>query len=677
MSVTIGPSMPARSLARSARALVLVGAILIVAFAGIAWVQSRTSALLEESVADRTDSLTFAFAQLESESLRLCELLRHESLRPGSIKTEQLSLRYEVFVSRAFQVAGDGADLFARIDHAEDPTRKKLLDFIRQADPVIGETAPKPPAVADLQALAASSDALNGPLHDLALDAYHRDARSAGQLNDAVQQQSRFAIGLTVFQCLLTLVFALIVVHQLRSADRRRRSLEHLAEQLGHAQEAAEAASRAKSMFVANMSHELRTPFHGMLGMLTLVESGGPLNVDQQRYLHTARRSGQHLMSILNDVLDISKLDAGGLTLELADVETPRLFSETLNLMRPLAHEHQLTLDMHLDGDLPRRLVLDGKRLKQILYNLISNGIKFTRRGGVRVLVHWEAQAELPPPFDDDLTAPAIAGVAANATARGGLLSVRVCDDGIGMDEQTLARLFKRFVQGDDSIQRRFGGTGLGLEISRTLARRMGGDLTASSVKNLGSEFTLLLPAEPGFAPTQPGDDASGDSTLPDDAVNRGTAALPALPQPPGAPAVPVAQRPLAGGLPGLRILVCDDNEVNRLLMQAFLGRFGCEPVMCEDGAQAVALLSCNQFDFVLMDLHMPVMDGLAATRQIRALLPPGSGPVIVAVTADAMDETRAMALAAGIDDLLAKPMDPADLHACLLRHFPHLASPA
>jgi signal transduction histidine kinase/ActR/RegA family two-component response regulator len=633
----------------------LVGATLLVAFAGIAWVQSRTLALLEDSVAVRTHSLTFAFAQLESESLRLCEMLQRASLQPGGVPANALSLRYEIFVSRILQAAGNGRsdnnsdDLFARIGQSANPVRRQLLDFMEQADPLMGEKASRSPSTTDLVTLSSSADRLTAPLHDLALDAYHHDANSAGLINDAVQQQSRYAVGLTLFQSLLTLAFAVIVVRQLRSAEQRRQNLERLAEQLSHAQEVAEAASRAKSMFVANMSHELRTPFHGLLGMLTLVEAG-PLNLEQRRCLHTARRSGQYLMSILNDVLDISKLDSGGLTIAPVDVEVPRLFSETLALMRPLAQEHQLTLDVQLDDDLPRRLVLDGKRLKQILFNLIGNGIKFTRQGGVRVRVQWQPQA--------------------------GRLSVCVSDDGIGMDEATLQRLFQRFTQGDDSIQRSFGGTGLGLEISRMLARRMGGDITVSSVKNKGSEFCLVLPAEPGFAPSTPGSDSGVDPTSQADAFDAtGGAFLPA-PAMRTAPAVPPApaQPLLAGQMHNsLRVLVCDDNEVNRLLMQAFLGRFGCDPVLCEDGAQAVGLLRCNLFDFVLMDVHMPVLDGFAATRQIRAMLPPGEGPVIIAVTADPLDETRDMALACGIDDLLAKPMDPDDLQACLRRHFPHL----
>jgi hypothetical protein len=256
---------------------------------------------------------------------------------------------------------------------------------------------------------------------------------------------------------------------------------------------------------------------------------------------------------------------------------------------------------------------------------------------------------------------------------------VRVADTGIGMDAETLARLFQRFAQGDNSIQRRFGGTGLGLEISRTLARRMGGDLTARSELGRGSEFCVLLPAEAGFAETQPVD-PFGPSTQP--STLPGAVGRPGVLIDPGHVGAPPSHLHLEALAPvvdasvgALRVLVCDDNEVNRLLLQAYLANLGCDPVMCEDGSQAVALVRCNRFDLVLMDLHMPVLDGFGATQEIRALTPRNIGPVIVAVTADALPETRQRADIAGIDDLLPKPLDIADIAACLRRHFPRSAT--
>ncbi len=693
--------------ARQWRGLGLIGAILVVAFAGVSWVQSTTQKLLEESVASRTHSLTFAFGQVENEYLRLVDAMRSALAKSGAESRQDITLRYELFVSRVDQANAGEPDLLTRIGHGNDPIKRQLREFIARADRLIGEAAASDPSVAELEMLLAELVPMARALHDLSLDAYHRDAETAGRRDDAVQLQHRIAIGLTVFQSLLTLVFAVVVVRQLRLAERRQASLERLAEELRQAQVAAESASRAKSMFVANMSHELRTPFHGLLGMLTLVE-GGPLSPTQKRHLRTARRSGEHLLSILNDVLDISKLDTGGVDIVAVETDLMRLFDEVQALMEPQALERGLLLWFEFAPDLPQRLLIDGKRLKQILFNLIGNAIKFTKRGHILIAVTWRVDGysrfetasglhdTLPLGLDpaaptsrsgDELASPstsvsprfsvsASSSVTPGAPGRVGQLCVRVADTGIGMDKATLARLFQRFAQGDDSIQRRFGGTGLGLEISRTLARRMGGDLTARSELGSGSEFCVLLPAEAGFADTQPAD-LLGPSTQP--STLPGAVGRPGVLVDPGhAGAPPTSHMHLDAMAPvvdasvvALRVLVCDDNEVNRLLLQAYLANLGCDPVMCEDGSQAVALARCNRFDLVLMDLHMPVLDGFGATEAIRALAPRDIGPVIVAVTADPLPETRQRADTAGIDDLLPKPLDVDDIAACLRRHFP------
>ena len=392
MSDTAPPPV-AQAPARSAgvkqwRTLGLIGGFLLFAFAGIGWVQTTTLALLEDSVASRTHSLTFAFGQLENEYLRLVDVLRNSAAKPGGVPLQTLSLRYELFVSRVDQAGAGEPNLLARIGHGKDPVMGQLQDFIARADPLIGEAATRDPGIAQVDALLAELTPMAQRLHDLSLDAYHRDAETAGQRDDAVQLQHRIAIGLTVFQSLLTLVFAFAVVRQLRSAERRQASLERLAEELGQAQVAAESASRAKSAFVANMSHELRTPFHGLLGMLTLVE-GGPLSPTQKRHLRTARRSGEHLLSILNDVLDISKLDTGGVEIIPVEIDLLRLFDEVQALMEPQALERGLLLWFELAPDLPHRLLVDGKRLKQILFNLIGNAIKFTKRGHILIAVTW------------------------------------------------------------------------------------------------------------------------------------------------------------------------------------------------------------------------------------------------------------------------------------------------
>jgi CheY-like chemotaxis protein/HPt (histidine-containing phosphotransfer) domain-containing protein len=308
-------------------------------------------------------------------------------------------------------------------------------------------------------------------------------------------------------------------------------------------------------------------------------------------------------------VLDISKLEAGRLEVQTEPVALQALLRDVVALMQGTAESRGLRLMVTLDPVLPPWVLLDAKRFKQILFNLLSNAVKFTERGGV------ELRAEV------------------DAT----VLRVVVVDTGIGMDEATLAKLFSRFQQGDSSIQRRFGGTGLGLEISRNLARLMGGDITVRSAAGQGSQFTLALPLQPVPAPAAPPADA-------------GT----------------------AGALPELDVLVVDDQSVNRKYLLTLLQRLGHRPRMAEDGQQAVQAVQQQTPDLVLMDLHMPVMDGLQATQAIRALPGAAARTVIVALTADAFQETRERLLAGGMDAFLAKPVRPDEIEAMLQQQFQH-----
>jgi signal transduction histidine kinase/CheY-like chemotaxis protein len=636
------------------RVLVLIGLSLAVVLATVAWLQGRILQLAEESVASRTDNLTYGLGQLQADYLRLSDLLHREQLVPGSVPRDQLVLRYEIFVSRVRQSGTEGSDFFARMGQTANPVRLQLEHFVMEADPWLAETASGVPDAATLTHLATDADQLANGLGDLVRAAYHSDAELLTLSTEAVERQSRYAVGLTAFLSLLTLGFAGVLVRLLMLSERREHELEQLTAELGQARAVAEAAAQGRSSFIANLSHELRTPFHGLLGMLTLIGLG-PLEHEQKRHLRTARRSGEHLLSILNEVLDASKIDAGGADVSPKELDLRRLLDEVLSLMRPQARERGLALRVSLGEDVPRRLVLDGKRVRQILFNLIGNGLKFTREGEVRLALQWQALAPGDP-------------------GRGRLV-IDVIDTGLGMDEATLGRLFQRFEQGDASIERRFGGTGLGLEISRTLARGMGGDITVRSAPGRGSCFTLSLPCEIGFAPTEPQDDV-GQSARGSELMGLSGAASATMPLQPtdvtgAAPAVTATP---AAGLNGLRVLVCDDNEVNRLLLQAFLGHLGCEPLLCDDGAQAVALTRCNAFDLIFMDMHMPGLDGVTATRQIRARAGVDAPAVIVAVTADALTNGRVNGDDPGLfDEVLPKPLDLEELEACLRRHFPHL----
>ena len=455
-------------------------------------------------------------------------------------------------------------------------------------------------------------DALNVPLHDLSLGASHLLYQRAAERNNAVRQQSELGIALTAFQCLLLLVLAMIVLRQVSALTERRRNLEALAENLGTARSDAEAANRAKSAFLANMSHEIRTPFHGMLGMMSLLQEGG-LSPRQAVYLDTARESAHHLLKILNDILDLSQLESGRLQVVPQTVDLPQLIAQVDALMRAQAHAKGLTFEVEVAPDVPRWVRADPTRVKQILFNLLSNALKFTSQGKV------------------------VLGVVTGADGR---LDFSVADSGIGMDEATRSRLFQRFMQGDESPSRRATGTGLGLEISRDLARLMGGDITVRSEAGVGSCFTASLP-------------------LP-------SASVPAVASTEADPADAAPLRPL-------HVLVAEDHPVNRAYLEAVLEKLGHHAVFAIDGDGAVRAVQAQPagsgFDIVLMDLHMPGMDGFTAARAIRAMPPPRGRVPIVALTADAFQASRQLAREAGMDGFLTKPAHLPQLREALARY--------
>ena len=570
--------------------------LLVLALAAVAWVQARQHRLLGESVRFQDEYLQISLNQLQAEYLRLRiaidDARAHESSSP-----QALQLRYDIFVSRVDLLeAGRTARLVANMKEYEQVVGE-VRDFVAHTDRLLG---PQPSATLDATALAGLEErmaALDAPIQALVLEASHAVSQRVGQRYDTLQELNRTAISLTVLLSLVSLGFAAIALGQLRRLDARRRALEALAGELHAARGVAESASRAKTAFLANMSHELRTPFQGLLGMLELL-GRGTLDAAQQRRLGVARDAGSHLLEVLDDLLDISRLEAGTLTLQSEAVALGELLAESRALMAPAADRKQLDFELRCGASVPQHLRLDRLRVRQVLFNLLSNAIKFTERGGVLL----------------------------EASVHDGTLVIAVSDTGIGMDEATLARLFQRFSQGDDSTSRRYGGTGLGLEISRNLARMMGGDITVSSAAGAGSRFELRLPAE---------------------AVDAPPAAAPA-PSPATAPPT-LRQR--------LRLLVAEDNEVNREVLAAMIATLGHEAQFANDGREALDVAAVQDFDLVLMDLHMPGMDGIQATRAIRALDGTRSRVSIAALTADAFDDTRERCIDAGMDDFLTKPV--------------------
>ena len=528
---------------------------------------------------------------------------------PASIQV--LRQRYEILISRFLIIKNTPSlDTIKNLPEFER-VNAGMDEFINKIDPIMlrmGRSDANPDDFKVIFKEVESNAALLLDLTNIAQNVVYRtnDERAA-----LIETQGKWIFGLIAAQWFLLIGALLALILYIGKQRVQNLELLKVTKEMRAASLQAEQANQAKSMFLANMSHELRTPFQGMMGMLHLL-SETPLTAVQLDYANTALASARHLLGILNDILDTSAIESGAMALNLAPLNLPGLIFEIEALMLSAANQKEIDLRVVGINSLPVWIEGDAKRLSQVLFNLLSNAIKFTDNGEVLIEL-----SVLPAVSAEQLP----------------VLSCKVKDSGIGMDAETVKNLFVRFHQADNTIHRRYGGSGLGLEISQNLAKLMGGGISVDSIEGVGTSFTFEFPYQTTMAP-------------------------------------PLQPATVFQPVQNLRILIADDHPVNVKYLEILLKNMGHTTFTCENGARVLELLKDIQVDVILMDLHMPVLDGIRTTRAIRNLKGALADIKIIMVSADILPEARRSAFDAGVTEFLSKPVQAISLHQALNRSF-------
>lgn len=591
-------------------------ALAMVALLGFQWTQRQA---LAEQGSKRVDSVTAPAFLLDREFLRFVNSLDVflEARTPHPV--EELRTRLDIFQSKIETVRhSPGSALLLQIPEVAKSVEQMVV-FGQRAERALSGGKPDThqlhTLLEEMQNFTAQSLALGNSADLLGSKLLEQ------QTHDLLQQNLQI-LWLTGGQLVLLVVVAWGLMWRSRIKQLEEKALLLLNADLYQARHDADRANLSKSVFLANMSHELRTPFNGVMGLLSLL-SKTQLNAEQADLVKVANESAQHLSRLLNDTLDLSALEAGSIKLSMEPLHLVRFLDAIAATFKPMASQKNLRFEISSDITDDVWIESDSTRLRQILFNLLHNAFKFTQQGRVLLL----------------------ARITTEANQR--WLELDVEDSGIGMNEEALGQLFQRFFQADAGLSRQFSGAGLGLHISLALARRMQGDITVRSKVSAGSIFTVRLPLVQVVA-TAPGP----------------------------SPAVHAAATGTSAPARCVRILVAEDHPVNQKFMSLLLQRLGHTATLCENGEVAVRAMHEGDYDLVLMDIHMPVMDGLTATRAIRAMPWPRSQVPIIALTADVLQEARDQARAAGVDAFITKPVTQEDLESVMAAVLARAKSP-